>query len=126
MTEGYRGARTASEWEVLGELTARATAFASETVRTLWQESAVASLRLSEYVEECWPQWGTDDYYERLEVEETMQADPDFARLNRAKDDAEQKLAKQIRIELHVDAKDLTDLPDRVLKQRPSSEGSPT
>lgn len=100
MLEGYRGGATAQEWAVRDELTARAAAFASDLVRDLWQQSALASLTLNEYASEEWPQWSTEDNLERLDVEEQMENDPEFRRLRQASADAGKRLAGQIRAEL--------------------------
>jgi hypothetical protein len=47
---------TAQEWAVRDELTARAKAFASDEVLSLWQESARANRRLDYYADENWPE----------------------------------------------------------------------
>lgn len=57
MLEGYRGAGPARDWAIRDELTAKVAAFATDAVRELWQQSALASLNLNGYVEEDWPQW---------------------------------------------------------------------
>ena len=103
MVEGYRGPRSAQEWAVVGELTAKAAAFASDVVRELWQQSAQANLALEAYVEEEWPECLIAGGEERLRIEGEMdEKDPEFRRVRQVSDDAEKQLAEQIRVELDV------------------------
>jgi hypothetical protein len=103
MVEGYRGARTASEWAIRDELTAKVAAYATDAVRKLWQQSALASLNLNEYVEEDWPQWNAAEGYERQELEDVMEKDETFRRFRQASADAGRRLGEQIRAELNTD-----------------------
>jgi hypothetical protein len=103
MVEGYRGARTAKEWAVRDELAAKAAAFASDVVRELWQQSASASLNLSDHVSEEWPEWGVAPGDEQDEIEDEMEEDQAFCRLRQASADAGGRLAEQIRAEMDTD-----------------------
>lgn len=85
------------------ELTARVAAFATDDVRDLWRKSVVASLNLSEYVSEEWPQWGGTEGYEQQEVEDEMGKDETFRRFRQASVDARRRLAEQIQTELDPD-----------------------
>ena len=98
MIEGYGG--SAEELAIRDELTAKATAFASDVVLKLWQQSALASLALNHYVSEEWPQWSTPDFLERLDIEEEMKEDLDLRRLRQDSSDAGKRLAGRIRAEL--------------------------
>jgi hypothetical protein len=100
MIEGYHGAATAKEWAVRDELTAKAAAFASDEVRKLWQESALASYALNEYVSEEWPQWNGGA--EGFAIEDDMEKDPEFRRFRQASTEAGKQLAEQIRTELDI------------------------
>src|SRR5262249_50739887 len=93
MVEGYRGAGSAGEWAIRDELTAKVAAFATDAVRELWQQSALASLNLNEYVEEDWPQWTAAEGHERYELEDEMEKDETFRRFRQASKDAGQRLA---------------------------------
>ncbi|MFE5702810.1 hypothetical protein [Rhodococcus koreensis] len=104
VTAGYRGARTAKEWAVVDDLTAKASAFGSERVRELWQQSAASSLRLNDYVEENWPEWSAVEGTEEARVEAKMGIDESLQRLVQAKDEAARLLTEKIRAELHVDS----------------------
>jgi hypothetical protein len=100
MIEGYGGAASAQEWAVRDELTAKATAFASDKVLELWQRSALAYGAWESYVDEDWPQWTTAGSVERLGLEEEMEKDPEYRRFRQARDEAGKQLAEQIRVEL--------------------------
>jgi hypothetical protein len=103
VVEGYSGARSAQEWAVVGELTAKASAFASEEVHELWQQSARANLALDAYVEEEHPDCLVAVGEERLRIEEKMEEeDPEFRRVRQVSDDAGKQLAERIRAELDV------------------------
>jgi hypothetical protein len=103
VVEGYNGARSAQEWAVVGELTAKASAFASEEVHELWQQSARANLALDAYVEEEHPDFLVAVGEERLRIEEKMEEeDPEFRRVRQVSDDAGKQLAERIRAELDV------------------------
>ena len=95
MVEGHRGARTAKEWAVRDELTAKAAAFASDVVRELWQQSASASLNLSDYVSEEWPEWSAAAGDEQHRIEDEMEKNQMFRRLRQASADAGRRLAEQ-------------------------------
>ena len=97
MIEGYRGAATAQDWAVRDELTATATAFASDEVRELWQRSALAYRAWEAYVDDAWPQWSSAD--EDAEVKVEIRQDPEFRRFRQATAEAGQQLAEQIRVE---------------------------
>jgi hypothetical protein len=56
MVEGYIEAATDREWAVRDELTAKAAGVASDEVRELWQQSALANLALQSYFDEEWPE----------------------------------------------------------------------
>lgn len=103
MVEGYRGARTAKEWAVRDELTAKTAAFASDVVRELWQQSASASLNLSDHVSEEWPEWSAAAGDEQDEIENEMEKDQTFCMLRQASADAGGRLAEQIRAEMDPD-----------------------
>jgi len=111
MIEGYRGAATAAEWHVRDELTAKARAFASDEVWSLWQQSAQSYSALGEYVHEEWPEW--DGGEESLAVEETMEADHEFRRLRQAHADAAKRLAEQVRDELDIQGRKKRSLTGR-------------
>jgi len=100
MLEDYRGAGPTSEWAIRNELTAKVAAFATDAVRELWQQSALASLNLNEYVEEDWPQWMAADGAERHELEDEMEKDETYRRFRQASVDAGRRLAEQVRAEL--------------------------
>jgi hypothetical protein len=103
MVEGYRGAAPAEDWNVRDELAAKAAAFASQKVWDLWQQSAESNRELQEYVDEAWTQWhGVAGGPHALELEEEMEADPDFRHARQARADAARRLASQIRVELDV------------------------
>jgi hypothetical protein len=103
MVEGYRGPRSAQEWAVVDELTAKAAAFASDVVRELWQQTARANLALDGYVEEERPDYGVARGEESLRIEGEMEEeDPEFRRLRQACAEAEKQLAEQIRVELEI------------------------
>lgn len=103
MIEGFYGPETATarEWAIRDELTAKAAAFASDVVRELWQQSALASLALEGYVDDAWPEWTTTGA-KRFGLEEEMEEDPEFRRLRQASVEAGKRLAEQIRGELDV------------------------
>lgn len=103
LVEGYRGPRTASEWAIGDELTAKVAAFATDAVRHLWQQSALASMDLSEYVSEDWPEWSGADGYERQQVEADMEKNDTFRKLRQASSEAARRLTKQVRAELNTD-----------------------
>jgi hypothetical protein len=113
MVEGYQGPRTPSEWAICDELTAKVAAFATDAVRELWQQSALASLNLSEYVEEDWPQWSAAEGHEQQKLEDEMEKDETFHRLRQASDDAGRMLAQQIRAELSTDHRGRNPLQSR-------------
>jgi hypothetical protein len=100
MIEGYRETATAIEWTIRDVLTAKATAFASDEVRELWQQSAKASFEWEAYIDDEWPQLSVAvvDSAEREEAEK----DPEFRRFRQASEEAEKQLAVQIRIELDI------------------------
>ena len=54
MVEWYQGPRGADEWAVRDELAAKVSAFATDKVRELWQQSALAALKLDGYCQENW------------------------------------------------------------------------
>lgn len=85
------------------ELTAKVAAFATDTVRELWQQSALASLNLNGYVEEDWPQATVAEGCERQELEDQMEKDETYRRFRQATVDAGRQLAEQIRSELNTD-----------------------
>lgn len=117
MLEGYRGGATKEEWSVLGELTAKAEAFASNEVWNLWQESAQRADELEFYVSENWPQWSGVDGQERFGVEEKMERDPEFRKVRQARRDASKKLAERIRVELDVHRRGSVQRSWRVLSK---------
>ncbi len=79
----------------MGELTAKASAFASEEVHELWQQSARANLTLDAYVEEEHPDCLVAVGEERLRIEEKMEEeDPEFRRVRQVSDDAGKQLQK--------------------------------
>ena len=100
MAEGYVTAATAREWAVMDELTAKAAAFASDEVRNLWQQSALASLALGEYVGEQWPQLTAGADW--MATEDAAEMDPQFRSFRQASTHASKQLAEQIRAELDV------------------------
>jgi hypothetical protein len=103
MVEDYRGPRTASEWAIRDELMAKVAAFATDAVRELWQQSALASLSLNEYVSEEWPQWSAATGHAQQELESEMEMDEAFRRYHQAKAHAERRLAEQVHGELNAD-----------------------
>lgn len=97
----YSGGTITFGREVLGGLTAKTTAFASNAVRELWQESSASSIQLSDYVAEIWPEWGVLEPDQIEDLEKKMGEDPEFQRLSKAADVAGRNLADRIRTELH-------------------------
>lgn len=116
MAEGYITAATAREWAVRDELTAKAAAFASDEVRNLWQQSALASLALQEYVDEAWPQLTTNA--EWTAIEDKAEQDPEFRRFCQASTQASKQLAEQIRAELDIGR------PGRPRRRQGQNQGS--
>lgn len=102
MIEGYQGSATARELAVREELTARAAAFSSDSVWTLWQTSAKAHMDLQQYVEENWPEATVLGASEDAELDARMHEDPDFLAVEQVLDDAKQRLTRKIRDELTV------------------------
>jgi hypothetical protein len=98
MLEDFRGAASSAEWLVRDDLTAKASAFASDEVWNLGQQSAQSYSALGEYVQEEWPEWNGGE--ESLAVEEKMEADREFRSLRQARADAAKRLAEQVRNEL--------------------------
>jgi len=101
MVEGYIETATDREWAVRDELMAKAAAFASDEVRDLWQQSALANLTLQEYVDENWPEL-TVVGAGVLAIEDATEKDPELRRLRQASAQASKQLAVQIRAELDV------------------------
>jgi hypothetical protein len=100
MAPGYIESATAREWAVRDELTAKAAAFASDEVRDLWQQSALAHLALEEYVGEMWPQLTASA--ERTASDDAVEEDPKFRRFHQASTRASEQLTEQIRTELDL------------------------
>jgi len=101
MVEGAIETATAPEWAVRDELTAKATAFASDEVLGLWQKSALANLVVEQYVGEEWPELTAGAGWQA--VEDATEKDPELRRLRQASEQASKQLAAQIRAELDVD-----------------------
>jgi hypothetical protein len=103
MVEWYQGPRGAEEWAVRDELTAKVAAFASDEVRELWQQSALAALKLDDYCQENWPEACSQAAWEDVELAARMEKDETFRRLRQASDDARRRLAERVRAELDTD-----------------------
>jgi hypothetical protein len=112
---------TAQEWAVRDELTARAKAFASDEVLSLWQESARANRRLDYYAGENWTEL-TVAGADWQAVEDASEKDPELRRLRQASEQASKRLAARVRAEL--DASRRRGRPQR--RQRSSQDNSPT
>jgi hypothetical protein len=54
MVEGFIESASEREWAVRDQLTAKAAAFASDEVRDLWQQSALAKRALQSYADGNW------------------------------------------------------------------------
>jgi hypothetical protein len=100
MVEGYIESATDREWAVRDELTAKAAAFASDEVRDLWQQSALANLMLQSYVDEEWTELTGGAGV--LAIEDATEKEPELRRLRQASARASKQLAVQIRAELDV------------------------
>jgi hypothetical protein len=112
---------TAREWAIRDELTARAKAFASDEVLSLWQESARANRRLDDYAGENWPELtvvGAD----WQAIEDASEKDPELRRLRQVSEQASKRLAAKVRAEL--DASRHRGRSQR--GQRSSQDNSPT
>lgn len=120
MPEGYRGPHAASEWPIRDELTAKVAAFATNAVRGLWRQLALASQSLIEYVWEEWPQWSAAEGYEQPEREEEMGKDETFCQFRQASADAERQLAEQIHAELNTDHRGRSPLRLRRRQEGPA------
>ncbi len=103
MVEWYQGPRGAEEWAARDELTAKVAAFATDKVRKLWQQSALAALQLDDYCQEEWPEACTLAASEDVELAARMEKDDTFRRLRQARDDTRPRLVEQVRSELDVD-----------------------
>jgi len=101
MVEGDIDSATAQEWAVRDELTAEAAAFATNEVRDLWQQSALANLTLQEYAEEEWPEL-LDAGAGWMAREAAAEKDHKLQGLRQASAQASKQLAEQIRAELGV------------------------
>jgi hypothetical protein len=101
MVEGYIETASEREWAVRDELTAKAAAFASDEVRDLWQQSALAKRALQEYADENWAEL-TVVGAGVLALEDAAEKDPELRRLDQASAWASRQLAVQIRAELDV------------------------
>ena len=103
MVEGYIESASDREWAVRDQLTAKAAAFASDEVRDLWQQSALANLALQSYVDEEWPELTVGAGV--LAIEDASEKDPELRRLHQASAQASKQLAVQIRAELDVSSR---------------------
>ena len=103
MVEGEIESATAPEWAVRDELTAKAKAFASDKVKVLalWQQSALANLKMQSYAEEQHPELTVSPRSPAAEDEAAN--DPEMQRLRQSSEQASKQLAAQIRTELDVD-----------------------
>jgi hypothetical protein len=90
---------TEAEWAIRDELTAQASAFASDVVLRLWRESARANLRLNSYAEENFPEL-TVASATWEEKETAYESDAEFRRLRQEVEDTGKRLTARIRAEL--------------------------